>query len=230
MGPVAHALRWRPISSRRRFCSWMTDHCHGSIGNDSLVHALDRHVHRKHQEKTLIRSLLIGLVAGQRSMTPLAATALSAASGRIAVGHGLPTLLSSPLVAAVSAVLAAGELAGDKMASAPDRTILPGLVARLITGALAGAAVAPAKNRPAAASLGALGAVAGGYAGLAVRKRAMRRYGQMRSGVVEDVLTLGATALLFRTTLHRAQAVSSNPNLKAKGKTHAPRRKIRLHR
>ncbi|MNE61684.1 hypothetical protein D3C80_1569120 [compost metagenome] len=178
----------------------------------------------------MIRSLLIGLVAGQRSMTPLAATALSAASGRIAVGHGLPSLLSRPLVAAVSAVLAAGELAGDKMASAPDRTVLLGLVARLITGALAGAAVAPAKNRPVAASLGALGAVAGGYAGLALRKRAMRRYGQMRSGVVEDVLTLGATALLFRPALQRPQAACPKPNLKTKGTAHAPRRKIRLHR
>ena len=90
-----------------------------------------------------------------------------------------------------------------KMASAPDRTILPGLTARLITGALAGAALGPAKNRMTAATLGAFGAVVGGYAGLALRKQGMRRYGQMRSGLVEDILTLAATALLFRPLLHR---------------------------
>jgi len=114
----------------------------------------------------VIRSLLIGLVAGQRSITPLAATALAAARGHIVVGHGLPALLARPWIAAGLAVLAAGELVGDKMASAPDRTILPGLAARLVTGVVAGAALAPAKNRLAASSLGAFGAVAGGYAGL----------------------------------------------------------------
>jgi len=151
----------------------------------------------------MIRSLLIGLVAGQRSMTPLAATTLAAVSGRLRLGHGLPVFLAKPLVAAGSVVLAVGELAGDKMASAPDRTILPGVTARLITGALAGATLGPAKNRMTAATLGAFGAVVGGYAGLALRKQGMRRYGQMRSGLVEDILTLAATALLFRPLLHR---------------------------
>lgn len=164
----------------------------------------------------MIRSLLIGLVAGQRSITPLAATALAAASGRIVVGHGLPALLARPWVAAGLAVLAAGELVGDKTASAPDRTILPGLAARLVSGVLAGAALAPVKNRLAASSLGAFGAVAGGYAGLALRKRAMRRYSQMRSGLVEDALTLGATALLFHAAWHRGRTSLPDPEKRKK--------------
>ena len=70
----------------------------------------------------MIRSLLIGLVAGQRSMTPLAATTLAAVCGRLRLGHGLPVFLAKPLVAAGSLVLAVGELAGDKMGTHPIAT------------------------------------------------------------------------------------------------------------
>lgn len=144
----------------------------------------------------MIRSLLIGLVAGLRSMTPFAAVAFAARNHGRNRNPGESSLLSSRTAVAGASVLAAGELLGDKMRSAPDRTIPPGLVARLITGAVSGAALAPRRDRLPAAVLGALGAVAGGYIGLAVRKRAMARYGQIRSGLVEDGLALAATALI----------------------------------
>lgn len=142
------------------------------------------------------RPLLIGLAAGQRSMTPLAAVALAARAGGLAPGNDAPSFLGGRCVAVGATLLAVGEILGDKMNSAPDRTVPPGLAARLISGGLAGAAMAPRALRGRAAALGAVGAVVGGYAGLALRKRAMRRYGQRRSGLVEDVLTLAATALI----------------------------------
>lgn len=144
----------------------------------------------------MIRSLLIGLVAGLRSMTPFAAVAFAARNRRLNRKPDETSLLASRTAVAGASVLAAGELLGDKMRSAPDRTIPPGLVARLITGAVAGAALAPRRDRLPAAVLGALGAVAGGYVGLAVRKRAMARYGQTRSGLVEDGFALAATAVI----------------------------------
>ena len=145
-----------------------------------------------------LRPLLIGLVAGQRSMTPLAAVALAARSGSLARDNGAPAVIGKRSAAIAASALAIGEMLGDKMRSAPDRTVPPGLAARLFAGGIAGAALAPRSSRASAAALGVAGAILGGYAGLALRKRAMRRFGQTRSGLAEDLLTLAATTLILR--------------------------------
>lgn len=151
----------------------------------------------------MIRSLLIRLVAGMRSMTPLAAVALTARTHRLPPSSGAPGVLHGKLAVAGACALAAGELLGDKMRSAPDRTVPAGLAARLLTGFLAGSPLAHRRDRIAAGALGWAGAVAGGYVGLALRKRAMARYGQTPSGLVEDALALGATALIVGSARRR---------------------------
>lgn len=143
-----------------------------------------------------LRPFLIGLAAGQRSITPLAAAALAARAHRLPPDNGAPRFFGCLATAVGFSALAVGELLGDKMPSAPDRTVPAGLAARLLSGALAGASLAPRQERGPAAVMGAAGAILGGYLGLAARKRAMRRFGQTRSGMVEDMLTLGATTLL----------------------------------
>ncbi|WP_333612430.1 DUF4126 domain-containing protein [Brevundimonas bullata] len=154
--------------------------------------------------------LLIGLVAGQRSMTPLAAVAMAARSGGLARDNGAPGVMGRTSVVIGASILAVGELLGDKMRSAPDRTVPPGLAARLVSGALAGAALAPhARRLQAGGALGAVGAVVGGYVGLAVRKRALRRFGQTKSGLVEDALTLGATTLIMRADRRQSSRCSA---------------------
>ncbi|MDO9249755.1 MAG: DUF4126 domain-containing protein, partial [Phenylobacterium sp.] len=91
----------------------------------------------------MIASILIGLAAGSRAMTPLAAVSDAAHRGALPAGSGAPAWLGHPIVAAGSKLLAAGELWGDKMKSAPDRIVPAGILARLVTGGLAGAALAP---------------------------------------------------------------------------------------
>ncbi len=94
----------------------------------------------------MIRSILMGLVAGMRSMTPIAVISW-AARRNLPSGHNTPlSILSSPAVSKVTLALAAAELLGDKMRSAPDRIIIPGILARVVTGAIAGAAVAPRRG------------------------------------------------------------------------------------
>lgn len=139
----------------------------------------------------MLRSLLIGMVAGQRAMTPLAVVVGAARRGTLPEEADAPRLLSHPLVAAGAVALAAGEMAGDKMKSAPDRVILPGLVARAATGAFAGAVLAPKEQRKLAAVLAGTTAIAASYIGFNLRMRAMRRYGQTVTGFVEDALVLG---------------------------------------
>jgi uncharacterized membrane protein len=144
----------------------------------------------------MLRPVLIGLVAGMRSMTPLAAVSLAARTGRLPARGGAWRLLGAPAVVAGSAALAVGELAGDKLPSAPDRIVAPGIAARLVSGALAGAAVAPRGRRAEAMAVGAATAVAASYLTFGLRMIALRRYGQARSGLVEDALALaGALAV-----------------------------------
>ena len=133
----------------------------------------------------MIRSLLIGLIAGQRGMTPLAVVAGAARNGRAPGGRWL----GHPLVAGGAVALAAAEMAGDKMPTAPDRTIVPGLAARALTAGFAGAALAP-RQRKTPALLAAVTAVAAAHGGVALRRVAMRRWGQTASGFIEDAAVL----------------------------------------
>ena len=91
----------------------------------------------------MIRSFLIGLVAGQRGITPLAAIAAGTRSGEIPAELPLQKLFLNPAVAVGTAALTAAEMAGDKLKSAPDRVVPIGLAVRSVTAAYAGAALAP---------------------------------------------------------------------------------------
>lgn len=147
----------------------------------------------------LIHSILMGAVAGMRSMTPLAAVTNAARSGALPADNGAPRLLSWPLASSGMLALAAGELAGDKMKSAPDRIVLAGMVARIATGALAGAALAPRRQRGIAALLGATTAVGAAYLSFYLRMRAIERYGQTATGAIEDAISVGAAALITQS-------------------------------
>ena len=95
--------------------------------------------------------------------------------------------------------LALAEAAGDKLPLAPNRIVPTGIAARILTGGVAGAALAPRGRRADAAVLGALGAVMAAYASFGLRKRAMSRFGQVSTGVLEDLIAVGASLWLART-------------------------------
>lgn len=140
----------------------------------------------------MLRSILMGLVAGQRAMTPLSALAGAARRGTLPYDNATARLMARPLPAAGGVTAAAAEMAGDKMKSAPDRTVFLGLLARTITSGFAGATLAPPKRQLAGAAVGVGPALASSYGGLAVRKWAMRRWGQTATGFVEDALVFAA--------------------------------------
>ncbi|MFN3433075.1 MAG: DUF4126 domain-containing protein [Sphingomonas sp.] len=145
----------------------------------------------------MLRSILIGLVAGQRAMTPLSLVAGEAAKGRLAADAPGAALLAHPLGQTAAVSLAALEMAGDKMTTAPDRTVIAGLAARSLTAGFAGAALARQGERKVAAAVAVAVAIASSYAGLALRKRAMRRFGQTATGFVEDAaLVAGGFAIV----------------------------------
>lgn len=139
----------------------------------------------------MLRSALIGLVAGQRAMTPLAALATAARRGRLAADAPLAGWLKNPLVAGGAVMLAALEMAGDKMKSAPDRIVPSGIIARSLTAGFAGAALAPSGKRVAGGSLAVVTTLGASYVGWRLRCATMRRYGQTATGFAEDALVLG---------------------------------------
>ena len=146
----------------------------------------------------MLSSLLIGLPAGARSITPLAAVSDAVRRGALPKGTDASAWLGSPLVELGIVTLAAGELCGDKLLSAPDRIVALGMIARVISAGICGAALAPRRRALLGAGLGASSAVASAYFTFTLRRRAIRRFGQMRSGLVEDGLTIALTMLALR--------------------------------
>ncbi|RYF70235.1 MAG: hypothetical protein EOO22_14700, partial [Comamonadaceae bacterium] len=98
----------------------------------------------------LLYSTLIGAVASARSMTPMASIAAARLLGRRTPGRLV--LLDQPLFRWGALAMGVGELFGDKMKSAPDRTVFLGLLARAMSAGIAGAALAPKGHEEAGAA------------------------------------------------------------------------------
>ncbi|ALK96220.1 hypothetical protein AB595_14525 [Massilia sp. WF1] len=144
--------------------------------------------------RSFLPSALIGAVASARSMTPMA----TIATARLADRHtpGELFLLDRPVFKYGALAMGAGELFGDKMKSAPDRTVFLGLLARVMSAGIAGAALAPRGQEKTGAAVAVATAVPLAYLTLAARKQAMARIGQTRSGLIEDALIVAAGAAI----------------------------------
>jgi len=151
----------------------------------------------------LLPSILIGAVASARSMTPMATLATARLAGRGTPGR--LALLDRPLFRFGALAMGVGELVGDKMKTAPDRTVFLGLLARVMSAGIAGAALAPRGEERAGAVVAVGTAVPLAYATLAARKQAMAQIGQTRSGLIEDALVVLAGAAVVALTLRHSR-------------------------
>ena len=149
----------------------------------------------------LLPSALIGAVASARSMTPMAALAAAELAHKPLPGRVF--LLNRPLFKFGALAMGIGELLGDKMKTAPDRTVFLGLLARVMSAGIAGAALAPRGKEKLGAGLAVGMAVPLAYLTLSGRKKAMARIGQTKSGLIEDALIVGAGALVVGLTVSR---------------------------
>ena len=134
-------------------------------------------------------------------MTPMAILATVRLAGRRT--PGTLVLLDHPLFRYGALAMGGLELLGDKMKSAPDRTAVLGLLARVMSAGIAGAALAPRGRERAGAALAVATAVPLAYLTLAARKRAVARFGQTPSGLVEDALVAGAGGAIVALTAAR---------------------------
>ncbi|GIF68952.1 hypothetical protein Ais01nite_69870 [Asanoa ishikariensis] len=142
----------------------------------------------------LTSAFLVGVASGGRSMTGLAAVALTTRPGTSSIY--LDRAASNPGRALLTAG-AAAELVGDKLPGTPSRLMPRSLAIRITSGALGGAALAlRTRGNPALGALcGGVGAVVGSYGGAYWRRWAgTERVTAFVAAVAEDLLT-AATAV-----------------------------------
>lgn len=159
--------------------------------------------------RELLPSILIGAVASARSMTPMASIAIARLLGRRTPGRLVA--LDRPLFQFGALVMGLGELLGDKMKSAPDRTVMLGLAARVMSAGISGAALAPQGREKTGAAAAVATAVPLAYLTLAGRERAMTRIGQTRSGLIEDVMVVAAALAIVTLAVGRTTSLQLRP-------------------
>jgi uncharacterized membrane protein len=140
-------------------------------------------------------ALLIGVVTGLRSMTPLAAVSCAAQRGELDLRDTPFAFLASPAAASALLLLAAGELVADKLPLVPSRKSTVPFLGRIGIGALCGALLcAPRKRMGVGLVAGAVGAVLGTEAGYEFRTRLVKALGgtDFPVALLEDALAIGA--------------------------------------
>jgi uncharacterized membrane protein len=130
--------------------------------------------------EAVLLALGIGFVSGLRTMTSLAALALTRGG----------------VWAVVLAIAALGEYVADLLPGIPSRTALPSIVLRPLSGAIAGWLICAGHGGPplAGAVAGIAGALAGTYGGHAARLWAIARIGAIPAGLAEDLVAIALAA------------------------------------
>ena len=145
---------------------------------------------------TLLFAFLIGFFAGLRSLTPPAATAWAVYLGWLKLQRPLALIGTLPAVIVLT-LLALAELVADKLPQTPSRTAPVGLIARLVTGGLAGACVAAggAGSALLGALLGGVGGLVGGFAGYEARTQLVKALdsSDVVIALLEDLLAIGGS-------------------------------------
>lgn len=147
----------------------------------------------------LVAIPVLGAMTGLRSMTPIALVCWFAFRGHMMVGGTWAQWAAKPVSVIIFAVLAVGELIGDKLPRTPNRTALFPLFARVCFGGLVGALAATGLHGSAIEGilLGTISAVAGTFVGFYFRRELVvdRGFPDLGVAMVEDVLAIGLSVL-----------------------------------
>jgi uncharacterized membrane protein len=138
---------------------------------------------------TLFQGAGLAAIAGLRSMAAPALLSQTLRRGDLEGLRDTPfTALGGPKVSTTLQLLMIGEMIGDKAPFVPSRTSAPGLLGRVLSGSLVGAA------------LGAISAVAAAYVGEKLRVEATAKLGVPNpvAGLLEDSIVLFSGTRLLR--------------------------------
>ena len=138
-------------------------------------------------------ALLIGVVAGLRSMTAPALVSWASHLGWINLRGTWLAFLGYAWTPWILTLFALGELVADQLPSTPSRTAPLGFGFRIVSGAVSGAAIGIAGGTMAGGLVaGIVGAVIGTLAGHAFRARLAAGFRRDRpAAFIEDAIALG---------------------------------------
>ena len=141
----------------------------------------------------------IGVVAGLRPITALAAMAWAVRRGGIRIEPSPIARIVSAGTSKRIAEFAISELIVDKLPFTPSRLRPKPLALRVITGSICGAALYGTAKRSIAdgAVLGGAGAIAGSVAGYQIRKRLRRDMPDLAVALLADAEAVGGGALVM---------------------------------
>ena len=151
----------------------------------------------------LLLALLIGVVAGLRSLTAPAVVAWAAFLGWINLNATWASWMANIIAVIAFTVIAVGEVITDKLPKTPARTAVPSFTARIIMGGFSGAVIGAAWHWTfTALGAGVIGAVLGTLGGYHARKGlvAAIRGRDLPIALLEDAIAiLGGFAILAAT-------------------------------
>jgi uncharacterized membrane protein len=143
-------------------------------------------------------ALLIGVVAGMRSMAAPAVVSWAAHLGWLDVKGTWASFLAHTAAPYLLSALALAELIADQLPTTPSRKDPAPFAARIISGAFCGAVLGTvAGERVLGLSLGAFGALLGTLGGYALRARLVQANGgrDRPAALLEDAIAFGAAFL-----------------------------------
>ena len=147
----------------------------------------------------MILACLIGIVAGLRAMTPVAAISWAAYFGRLSLAGIWLSFLGASITTYAVTAFALAELFADMLPTTPSRKTAVPFSGRILTGALCGAAIAaPSGTMFAGLFVGAIGAVIGTFGGAAMRAGLARAFGKdLPAAFLEDVIAISSAILII---------------------------------
>jgi uncharacterized membrane protein len=139
------------------------------------------------------------VVAGLRTLTAPAAVSWAAFLGILHLDGSWLAFLGHRVTPWILTLLALGEFVGDQLPSTPSRKVPMQFAARIVSGAVSGAAIGTHGGMLfAGAVAGAVGAVIGTLGGAAARARLAAGFGKDRpAAFLEDAVAVLGAALVM---------------------------------
>ena len=148
----------------------------------------------------LILAILIGIIAGLRSMTAPAVVSWAARLGWIHLNSSWLAFLGYSWTPWILSIAAIGELVADKLPSTPSRKKPPSFAFRIVSGAVSGAAIGISRDSLIIGLIGgAIGAVIGTLGGAAARSALAKIFGRdLPAALLEDAIAIIGAILILK--------------------------------
>ena len=143
-------------------------------------------------------ALLIGMIAGLRTMTAPAAIAWGAYLGWQPLAESWAGFMGHWVAVLILTVLALGELIADQLPSTPSRKVPQQFGARIVSGAFSGAVMGTLGGSLLIGLVaGAVGAVIGTYGGAAARASLGATFGRdLPAALIEDAVAIAGALVI----------------------------------